>query len=103
MVNDAQLYGIGVKRMKEKQRINLKETPNQIEYYIDCCVYINLGSNFKYLFTLFENNAAKVFDAKTFNIIQELSFPSKYAEPKNMRPHSHAQARNKPGIHFEDA
>jgi Ca2+-binding EF-hand superfamily protein len=24
MVNDAQLYGIGVKRMKEKQRINLK-------------------------------------------------------------------------------
>ena len=56
MVNDAQLYGIGVKRMKEKQRINLKETPNQIEYYIDCCTYINFNNSFKFLLAIFENN-----------------------------------------------
>jgi len=28
MVDDAQLYGMGVKRIKQVQRINLKETPN---------------------------------------------------------------------------
>jgi hypothetical protein len=69
VVNDAQLYGIGVKRLKEKQRINLKLTPNQIEYYIDCCVYINFGKNFKFFLALFENNQAKIFDAKTFKVI----------------------------------
>ena len=68
-VNDAQLYGIGVKRMKEKQRKNLKTTPNQIEYYIDCCVYINCGGNFKFLLALFDNNVAKIFDVKDFTEI----------------------------------
>jgi len=35
--------------MKEISRINLKATPNQIEYYIDTCVYINFGQNFKFV------------------------------------------------------
>jgi len=79
-VNDAQLYGIPVKRMKEIQRINLKETPNQIEY-IDCCVYIKFGANFKFLLALFDNNAAKIFDTKDFKVKKEheLTFPSSYA------------------------
>ena len=93
IVNDAQLYGIGVKRMKEKQRVHLKpaDKPNQIEHYIDCCVFINFGKNFKYLLALFENSQggyteAKIFDAKTYKIEDELTFPSKYAQAKPMRP-----------------
>ena len=85
-VNDAQLYGIGVKRLKEKQRINLKKTPNEAEPDVDCCVYINCGGNFKFLLALFapkthtdarkrrantfgkveDDNVAKIFDVKTF-------------------------------------
>jgi hypothetical protein len=60
----------------------LKLTPNQIEYYIDCCVYINFGKNFKFFLALFENNSAKIFDAKSFKVVQELHYPSNYAKPK---------------------
>ena len=95
-VNDAQLYGIPVKRMKELQRINLKQSPNQIEYYIDCCVYINFGSNFKFFLALFDNNAAKIFDVKDFKVIQELNFESKYAQPKSLRPQSQHGAGRRP-------
>lgn len=88
MVNDAQLYGMGVKRIQEKQRISLKETPNQIEYYIDCCKYISFGNNFHFLLALFENNCAKVFDTKTFGVVQVLTYPSNYGKPKQVKSQS---------------
>ena len=66
----------------------MKATPNQIEYYIDTCVYINFGPNFKFFLALFDNNAAKIFETKNFKVVQELTFPSSYAQPKSMRPQS---------------
>jgi len=31
---------------------------------------------------MFENNSAKIFDAKTFKVVEELHFPSSYGQPK---------------------
>ena len=61
MVNDAQLYGIGIKRLKLYQRKCLKETPNQPGFYINKCVYIQWGKH-QFLLGLFENNQAKIFE-----------------------------------------
>lgn len=37
---------------------------------------------------MFENNSAKIFDAKTFKVVEELHFPSSYGQPKSLRPTS---------------
>ena len=43
---------------------------------------MNYSANFSFILTLDEKNRAKIYDAKTFNFIQELLYPSNYAEPK---------------------
>lgn len=40
---------------------------------------MNYGKSFKFLLALFENNQAKIFDTRTFTVIQELNYPSNYA------------------------
>lgn len=55
MVNEALLYGMGVKRLKKYLRKSLKETPKQTESYINNCVYVKHG-NTELLLFLFENN-----------------------------------------------
>jgi len=69
----------------------LKERANQIEYYIDNCEFIDYAPNFKFILALFEKNQAKVFDAKTFKVIQEIKYKSNYGEPKN-RPLSNQRS-----------
>jgi hypothetical protein len=60
-VNDAQLYGFGVKRIEWKERIKLtgtKEKPvsdKAVEYYIEKLVLIQ-SDKFQLLLTIFENN-----------------------------------------------
>ena len=86
VVNDAQLYGIGVKRLKELQRVELKQggvsqidqqfsqkQPEDDKFknidYIGSCVYINFSKNFKLLLALFENTEnplAMVYDTRAF-------------------------------------
>lgn len=85
MVNEALLYGMGVKRLKQYLRKSLKETPNQTESYINNCVYIKYGNN-EFLLTLFENNQAKIFDTKSIKVVQEITYPSNYSQPKANRP-----------------
>ena len=87
MVNEALLYGMGVKRLKQYLRKSLKETPNQTESYINNCVYIKYGNN-EFLLTLFENNQAKIFDTKSIKVVQEITYPSNYSQPKANRPQS---------------
>ena len=61
IVNDAQLYGFGVKRIEFKERIKLtgtKEKPvsdKAVEYYIEKLVLIQ-SDKFQLLLTIFENN-----------------------------------------------
>lgn len=43
---------------------------------------MNYSANLSFILTLDEKNKAKIYDAKTFNLIQELLYPSNYAEPK---------------------
>jgi len=78
-VNDAQLYGYGVKRLKKQGRYHLR-TVNQYagpdklaEYYIDGMVLIKL-KNIKLLLNIFENKEAKLYDLRTLQPIQHLIF-----------------------------
>lgn len=60
-MNDAQLYGFGVKRIEFKERIKLtgtKEKPvndKAVEYYAEKLVMIQ-SDKFQLLLTIFENN-----------------------------------------------
>ena len=69
-VNDANLYGYGVKRLSHKGRFNLRlvdqyNGPEKLaEYYIDGMVLIRLKSS-RLLLNLFENKEAKLFDLRT--------------------------------------
>lgn len=78
VVNDAQLYGIGVKRLKEGDTVFLREKDKTIDYYVDQLCFVN-HKRFRFLVALFENNVAKVFDTENNEIIQELDFKSDYA------------------------
>jgi Ca2+-binding EF-hand superfamily protein len=61
IVNDAQLYGFGVKRIEFKERIKLTGTKDKpvsdkaVEYYIEKLVLIQ-SDKFQLLLTIFENN-----------------------------------------------
>ena len=77
MVNDAQLYGVSVKRLEEFSRKSLKENKNQQETIIENCVFINHGMNFKFLLCLFDKKA-RIFDTKTYAVVQELTYKSGY-------------------------
>ena len=61
IVNDAQLYGFGVKRIELKERIKLmgtKEKPvsdKAVEYFVDKLVLMQ-SSKFQLILTVFENN-----------------------------------------------
>ena len=87
-VNDAQLYGYGVKRLKQEGRHPLRVFdqyrggPEKVaEYYIDGMVLIKI-KNTKLLLNLFENKEAKLYDLRTLQPIQTLVFQSDYSIPK---------------------
>ena len=69
-VNDAQLYGYGIKRLAKKGRHHLRVVdqfrgPEKLaEYYIDGMVLIKL-KNIKLLLNLFENKEAKLYDLRS--------------------------------------
>jgi hypothetical protein len=60
-VNDAQLYGFGVKRLVEKARIKLdvskehKSNEKAVEYFVDHLVNLRLDK-FSLVLAVFENN-----------------------------------------------
>ena len=84
-VNDAQLYGFGVKRLERKLRHRLAQDADKaVEYYIDSMVFIR-WKNCKLLLNVFENKEAKLFDLKTFQPIQDLVFSSDYAVPREKK------------------
>lgn len=86
-VNDAQLYGYGVKRLTKTGQHHLRTVdqykgPEKIaEYYIDGMVFIKL-KNIRLLLNLFENKEAKLYDLRSLQPIQHLIFHSDYAIPK---------------------
>ena len=83
IVNDAQIYGMGVKRLSCSSPTLLK--PSSTDYYIDCLCYTPF-KQFRLLLALFENNDAKVMDVGTSGdgeVIQVLQFDSEYGKPKD--------------------
>jgi len=68
IVNDAQLFGMGVKRLQESHKVVLKEEERVIEFYIDRLCFMRY-KNFQLILALFENNNAKVLDAKTLKVM----------------------------------
>lgn len=86
-VNDANLYGYGVKRLTHSARHHLRlvdqfNGPEKLaEYYIDGMILIKL-KNARLLLNLFENKEAKLFDLRTLQPVQHLIFSSDYAKPK---------------------
>ena len=86
-VNDANLYGYGVKRLSFSGRHNLRivdafNGPEKLaEHYIDGMVLIKLKSA-RLVLNLFENKEAKLFDLRTKQPVQKLNFASDYAKPK---------------------
>ena len=86
-VNDALLYGYGVKRLKQKGRFHLRlvdqyRGPEKLaEYYIDGMVLIKLKST-KLMLNIFENKEAKLFDLRSMQAVQHLVFASDYSKPK---------------------
>ena len=87
-VNDAQLYGYGVKRLTKHGKYHLRTVdafqggPEKLaEYYIDGMVLIKI-KNIRLLLNLFENKEAKLYDLRTFQPIQTLIFQSNYSIPK---------------------
>ncbi len=51
-----------------------------IEYLIDNLLFIQL-KHYRFILALFENNYARVLDADTLEIVQEMQFKSDYALP----------------------
>ena len=51
-----------------------------IEYFIDNLLFIQ-HKNYRFILGLFENNFARVLDADTLDIVQEIQFKSDYALP----------------------
>jgi hypothetical protein len=51
------------------------------EHYVDGLVYIQI-KNQKMVLALFDNNTARVLDAKDFSLVQELVFVSDYWQTK---------------------
>lgn len=51
-----------------------------IEYLIDNLLFIQL-KHYRFILALFENNYARVLDADTMEIVQEMQFKSDYALP----------------------
>ncbi len=80
VVNDAQLYGFGVKRLVEKARIKLdvskehKQNEKAVEYFVDHLVNVKLDK-FALVLAVFENNQARLYDARDFKVVQEIQFP----------------------------
>ncbi len=86
VVNNAQLYGLSVKRFQEPpERFELDKKPNEttsVEFYIESMVYIK-HRGIRMVLTFFENNQAKLFDLRGFQKIQDLTFPSNMAEERD--------------------
>jgi hypothetical protein len=80
LVNDAGLYGFGVKRLVEKERYKLARTNDPtlnakaVEYYIEQLVFLRL-QKVNLMLAIFENNQARVFDSRGFVGIQDIEFP----------------------------
>lgn len=68
IVNDAQLYGYGVKRLQERGRYSLRQPEEKeskvMEYFIENMLFIRF-KNQRLLLSIFENKRAKIFDLKT--------------------------------------
>jgi hypothetical protein len=68
IVNNAQLYGYGVKRLEEKGRYSLRQPDEKeskvVEYFLETMLFIK-HKNQRLLLSLFENKRAKLFDLKT--------------------------------------
>lgn len=79
IVNDASLFGFGVKRLIEKERYKLTRTNDQTllekaaEYYIEQLLFIRLEKA-NLMLTVFENNQTRVFDTRNFAGIQDITF-----------------------------
>ena len=86
-VNDAMLYGYGIKLLSKKGRHHLRTVdqfngPEKLaEYYINGQVLIK-KRNIKLLLNLFDNKEAKLFDLRSMKPIQTLVFASDYSIPK---------------------
>ena len=67
VVNDAQLYGLGVKRFIQKDRHRLLRTQEQTEnqkvteYFLEHLVYLKVAK-VNLLLAIFENNQARLYD-----------------------------------------
>jgi len=91
-VNDAQLYGFGVKRLVEKARIKLdvskehKSNEKAVEYFVDHLVNLKLDK-FSLVLAVFENNQARIYDARDFKIVQEIEFPFELLSRHPTRSH----------------
>ena len=74
------MYGFGVKRFVEKARIKLvtskDSTSNEkaVEYFVDHLLNIRVD-NLSLVLAVFENNKARLYDARDFKVVQEITFP----------------------------
>jgi hypothetical protein len=74
VVNDAQLYGFGVKRLIEKGRIKLdvskeqKSNEKAVEYFVDHLVNIKVDK-LHLVLAVFENNQARLYDSRDFKVV----------------------------------
>ena len=84
-VNDAMLYGYGVKRLNKIDSQSLKSDTAKgdkaVEHYVDNMLLIK-HKNTKMLLTLFANKQAKLLDLKSLQQVQEIKFKSDYGKPK---------------------
>ena len=99
-VNDAQLYGLGVKRLVEKDKFKLVRGNEQnlkaTEYYIDQLVYMKF-EKVQLVLAVFENNQVLVYDSRDFKLVQDIQFPFRMttAKPKiKVRPQTTLRPKN---------
>ena len=73
LVNEARLYGFGIKRFKHGKRLRIKYSltrstcshDSTFDYFIDSLVMINLDSS-QLCLALFENHNSKLYSTKDF-------------------------------------
>ena len=100
VVNDAQLYGLGVKRFIQKDRHRLLRTQEQTEnqkvteYFLEHLVYLRVGK-VNLLLAIFENNQARLYDTtQEFKPIQDITFPFSMIQAKEKRQKSKPEITN---------
>jgi hypothetical protein len=87
IVQDADIYGFGVKRLhfKDTRSLKVQGEDTLAEYYVHKLVVVNFES-MPLIVTFTDDQKVQVYDGQTFNKLQSIKFTSDYGVAKLTKP-----------------